>query len=133
MSKTVDVADLTIRETDWGDMHVNLVVCHKTLDLAPLLKGLPNGMCQCPHWGVILKGRKLVKYGDHEEVLKAGDAYYMAPGHSTITDAGTEWVEFSPREEFEKTNEVVGRNLAAMSPSQRLKEKRKRRTQRKSA
>jgi len=63
---------------------------------------------------MILKGRKLVKYRDHDEVLNTGDVYYMAPGHSTVTDAGTEWVEFSPIKELEKTNEVVARNLATM-------------------
>jgi hypothetical protein len=114
LPKTVDVEELTIWETDWGEMHVNLVTCHKTLDLAPVLKGLPDDMCQCPHWGVVTKGRKLVKYADREEVLNGGDSYYMAPGHTTITDAGTEWVEFSPRAELEKTNEAVARNLAAM-------------------
>ena len=49
---------------------------------------------------MVLRGRKLVKYADHEEVLKTGDAYYMARGHTTVTDAGTEWLEFSPRKEL---------------------------------
>ena len=114
LPKTVDVDELTIRETDWGDIHVSLITCHKTLDIAPLLKGLPGDMCQCPHWGMVLKGRKLVKYADHEETLNSGDAYFMEPGHSTITDAGTEWLEFSPSVELKKTNEAVAKNLAAM-------------------
>ncbi len=118
LPKTVDVEELTIHEVDWGDMHVNLVTCHKVLDMGPLLKGLPDDRCQCPHWGMIIKGRKVVKYRDREEVINAGDLYYMAPGHSTITDAGTEWIEFSPMgEELEKLNEAVRRNLAAMSRS----------------
>ena len=112
MPKTVDVEELTVRESEWADTHVSVITVHKTLDIAPLLKGLPDDLCQCPHWGVVLKGRKLVKYKDHEEVLNAGDAYYMPPGHTTITDAGTEWVEFSPRDDLKKTNEAVQRNLA---------------------
>lgn len=115
LPKTVDVDEITIHEMDWGDTHVSFIVCHKELDLAPLLRGLPDDLCQCPHWGIVLKGRKLVKYRDHEEVLNGGDAYYMVPGHTTITDAGTEWVEFSPKNELEKTNEAVGRNLRAMT------------------
>lgn len=114
LPKTVDVEELTIWESDWADTRVSLITTHKTLDIAPVLKGLPDDMCQCPHWGMVLKGRKLVRYRDREEVLNAGDAYYMSPGHTTITDAGTEWVEFSPRDELEKTNEVVQRNLAKM-------------------
>jgi hypothetical protein len=114
LPKTVDVDELTIHETDWGDIHVSMITCHKTLDIAPLLKGLPNDLCQCPHWGIVLKGRKVVKYKDHEETLNSGDAYYMEPGHSTITDAGTEWLEFTPSIELKKTNEAVAKNLAAM-------------------
>jgi len=43
---TVDEEELAIRETDWGSIHVNLVTCHKTLDMAPLLKGLPSDTCR---------------------------------------------------------------------------------------
>jgi len=114
LPKTVDVDELTIREADWGDVHVSLIICHRRLDLTPLLKGLPDDLCQCPHWGMILKGRKLVKYRDYEEALNAGDAYYMIPGHATVTDAGTEWLEFSPTSELKKTNEAVERNLASI-------------------
>ncbi len=114
MPKTVDVEELTIWETDWGDMHVNITVCHKALDITPLLKGLPDNKCQCPHWGFIMKGRKVVRYKDREEVLNEGDAYYMTPGHTTVTDAGTEWLEMSPKESLEVTNKAVARNLAAM-------------------
>src|SRR5690242_6716400 len=66
-----------------------------------------------PHWGMNINGRKPVKYRDRDEVLNSGDAYY-APGHSTVTDVGTEWVEFSPIRELEKTNEAISRNLAAI-------------------
>jgi len=71
-------------------------------------------MCQCPHWGMIIKGRQVVKYADHQKILKGSDAYYMAPGHSTVTDAGTEWLEFSPVDEMKKTNDAVQRNLARL-------------------
>ena len=114
MPKTVDEKELTIREADWSETHVSIITCHETLDIAPLMRGLPGDMCQCPHWGVILKGRKLVRYADHEEVLLAGDAYYMSPGHTTVTDAGTEWVEFSPSDKLKATDEAVSRNLASM-------------------
>ena len=104
----------TIRETEWGGMQVTLESYHKTMDMAPLLKGLPDDKCQCPHWGMVLKGRMLVKYRDHEEVTKAGEAYYMAPGHSPIMDPGTELVEFSPIEEAMKSRQVIERNLQGM-------------------
>ena len=114
LPKTVDERELTIRESDWGEIHVSLIVCHRRLDIGPVLKGLPDDLCQCPHWGFVVKGKKLVKYKDHTEVLRGGDAYYMAPGHTTITNAGTEWVEFSPRKKLNATNRAVQRNLARL-------------------
>jgi Cupin domain len=49
-------------------------------DLTPLLKGLPDDSCQCPHWGYVTAGRMTVRYGDREEVIEPGDAFYMPPG-----------------------------------------------------
>jgi len=33
-------------------------------DMAPLFKGLPDDRCQCPHWGVVLKGKLVYHYAD---------------------------------------------------------------------
>ena len=38
--------------------------------------------CQAGHVGVVIKGEMKVKHDDgNEETFKAGDAYYLAPGH----------------------------------------------------
>jgi hypothetical protein len=50
-------------------------------DLTPVLKGLPGDSCQCPHWGYVTAGRLTVRYGDREEVIEPGEAFYMPPGH----------------------------------------------------
>lgn len=67
------------------------------MDTAPLFKGLPDGRCQCPHWGYVIKGRFRVSYADHEEVINAGELYYLAPGHLPYVEEDTEVVEFSPQ------------------------------------
>jgi hypothetical protein len=59
-----------------------------------------------------------IKYKDHEEVIEAGDAYYMAPGHLPLIEEDTEVVEFSPMGEYQKTMEVAERNMAAMQEGQ---------------
>src|SRR6266571_4083310 len=59
---------------------VEFVSIRQTHDLAPLLKGLPDDLCQCPHWGYLVKGRMTVHYLDHDEVIEAGDAFYLPPG-----------------------------------------------------
>jgi hypothetical protein len=69
-------------------------------DLAPVLKGLPGDSCPCPHWGYVTAGRLTVRYGDREEVLEPGDAFYMPPGHVPAAVAGTDLVMFSPQDEL---------------------------------
>jgi hypothetical protein len=65
-----------------------------------MLSGLPGGNCPCPHWGNLVKGRMIVRYDDHEEVIEAGDAFYMPPGHAPEAEEGTEIVQFSPAEKL---------------------------------
>jgi quercetin dioxygenase-like cupin family protein len=47
-----------------------------------------------------MAGRLTVRYGDREEVIEAGDAFYMLPGHVPAAVAGTELVMFSPQDEL---------------------------------
>ena len=114
MRKSLESSEVVVCEADWGDMHVAFETFLKALDVGPLLKGLPGDRCQCPHWGYVLKGRMRIKNDVGEEVVNAGDAYYMAPGHAVVMESGTEVVEFSPIEEHRKTMTVVERNLASM-------------------
>lgn len=103
------------REAYWGDMRVGYETYLEEYDDAPYLKGLPNDRCQCPHWGYLLSGRMTVRYADHEEVVEAGDVYYMAPDHSILVDAGTVLIEFSPLDEWRKLMEIAERNLAELA------------------
>ncbi|MDT4919704.1 MAG: hypothetical protein QOI15_606 [Pseudonocardiales bacterium] len=82
-------------------------------DPSPLFRGLPDDRCQCPHWGYVISGEVTVSYKDSTEVLRAGDAYYLRPGHLTVLGDGTEVVEFSPTAAMAATQEVLGRNMAA--------------------
>jgi hypothetical protein len=47
--------------------------------------------------------------------VRAGEAYSLAPGHFVQTVEPTEVVEFSPREEHDRTMQVVVRNVAGVS------------------
>ena len=82
-------------------------------DLSPFLKGLPDDKCQCAHWGYVLTGKVTFKTAHGEETFEAGDAYYVAPGHTPVLYAGTELVEFSPTEELARTIGVVTKNMEA--------------------
>jgi hypothetical protein len=82
-------------------------------DLAPLMKGLPDDQCQSSHWGYVLRGKLTYKSADGEETFEAGDAYYVAPGHTPVLYAGTELVEFSPTDELQRTFDMVAKNMDA--------------------
>jgi hypothetical protein len=70
-------------------------------DFSPLLQGLPDDKCQCPHWGYVFKGALHIGYTDGaEEVVKAGDVYYMPPGHTVwTTDEDTAILILGPEKE----------------------------------
>jgi hypothetical protein len=102
------------RYVDLGGYTVGFETFKADADPAPLFKGLPDDRCQCPHWGVVVSGKIVFRYADHEETFEAGDAYYGAPGHLPLVYGGTEVIEFSPSVELEQTMAVVGQNMAAM-------------------
>jgi hypothetical protein len=82
-------------------------------DLAPFFAGLPDERCQAPHWGYVLAGKVTFRTAAGEETFEAGDAYYVAPGHTPVLYAGTEVVEFSPTAELLATMAVVEKNMEA--------------------
>src|SRR3954468_6189232 len=90
---------------------VNFVTFHVDIDATPLLKGLPDDRCQCPHWGYVVSGKVTFHYGDRDEVFEAGDAFYTPPGHAPVKhQPGTELVMFSPTDELRETEAVMKKN-----------------------
>lgn len=71
-------------------------------DFTPVLIGLPDDLCSCPHWGYTLKGTIYLRYKDGlQEVAHAGDLWHAPPGHTAWCDEDSEFVEFSPEQEFQ--------------------------------
>jgi mannose-6-phosphate isomerase-like protein (cupin superfamily) len=93
---------------------VNFVTFGVDMDGTPLLKGLPDDRCHCPHWGYVLKGRLTYRFADHEEVFETGDAFYLPPGHIPLVEAGTELVQFSPAELLQEVDAAMMRNMQAL-------------------
>jgi len=81
------------------------------------MQGLPNDNCSCPHWGYVLKGRMTFSFGDHDEVIEAGDAFYLPPGHIPKAEAGTEYVQFSPSAELKTVKDAMMANMQKMMQS----------------
>jgi hypothetical protein len=113
-----DFGPVASRDTELADMEVSFTSFKQETDMAPILAGLPTASCQCPHWGVLVKGRVTVRYDDgRSEIIDPGDAYYMTPGHVPVFTAGTEMVMFSPLQEIKATNEAIQAYMAALQPS----------------
>jgi hypothetical protein len=94
---------------------VHFTTFREDVDGTPLMKGLPDDRCQCPHWGYVITGRATFRYADREEVFEAGDAFYTPPGHIPVKhEPGTEVVMFSPAEELAKTEAVMMQNMQAL-------------------
>jgi hypothetical protein len=101
------------RYAELGPFTVAFERFHADADPAPLFRGLPGDRCQCEHWGVVLTGKVVFRFADHDEEFGAGDFYYAPPGHLPLVTAGTEVAEFSPTAALAKTMEVLRANMAA--------------------
>ena len=104
----IDDPLMTVRFSEFDEYTVSYLTFHLDGDATQAYSGLPDGRCQCPHWGVVKEGRIVLRYADHDEVMEAGDAYYAPPGHVPVVTAGTVLVEFSP-------TAALAQTMAAMS------------------
>jgi hypothetical protein len=98
-----------------GDFTVGFETYTADADISALFQGLPDDRCQCPHWGVVLKGKVMFTSDDGQTTVNAGEAYYVGPGHLPHLYAGTEVIEFSPTHALHETMAVVEKNMAAQT------------------
>ncbi|QEX18988.1 hypothetical protein FRZ44_43000 [Hypericibacter terrae] len=70
------------------------------VDTTPLFQGLEGNLCQCPHWGFVLRGQlTTTDAAGRQETVGAHDLFYWPPGHNVRVDADAEIVMFSPQHE----------------------------------
>jgi hypothetical protein len=105
---------VTDRHQEIDGYTVTIVSFAAEVDGAPLLKGLKEDLCQCPHWGYVVKGTATFTFADHVETFNEGDAFYLPPGHSPAHSADSELIMFSPTRELRETEEAMQRNMSAM-------------------
>jgi hypothetical protein len=99
------------RSEELGDYTVSFLTFREDID-QPLLKGVADDQCQCPHWGYVTKGRLTYRVAADEEVFEAGDAFYLPPGHTGVSnEPGTEYLQFSPADELLKVSAVIMKNM----------------------
>ncbi|MEA2748199.1 MAG: hypothetical protein QOI41_2342 [Myxococcales bacterium] len=70
------------------------------VDTTPLFEGLEGNLCQCPHWGFVVRGTITTTDAKGvKETVNANDLFYWPPGHNVKVEADAEIVMFSPQRE----------------------------------
>ena len=107
----LEAPGFTSRLTHWGELDVAIETLAGGRDSTEMFRGaFPDGRCPVPHWGYLVKGRMRVGYPDHEEVISAGEVWYMPPGHIPVTEEDVENVVFTPAGEYRKVMAALSRH-----------------------
>jgi hypothetical protein len=101
----------------WGDMEISYAKVPQPLDCTTLLSegGLPGSVCQCPHYGYLFEGQLRCSFPGSdwpEEVLTAGDCYYIPAGHVLKYEAKTLALDFSPGDAFRRLMDTLERKAS---------------------
>lgn len=87
----------------WGDLEVGYTTAGPS-SAAAVYEKLPGGVCMCPHFGYIFKGRLRCTYPGSDwpdEVAETGDVYFFRAGHHLIYEEATEALEMNPADALE--------------------------------
>ncbi|MDX6555426.1 MAG: hypothetical protein QOD86_1621 [Miltoncostaeaceae bacterium] len=109
MAVAMESDGLEIRLEPAGEMTVGRFRLPAGTDLRPLVQGLEGDLCQCPHWGYMLKGTLRMHTATGPKEYRAGEAFYWAPGHAPEALDDVEYVDFSPSRELATVLEHVQR------------------------
>lgn len=92
--------EVEIRAREAGELTISRVALAKGHDARGLFRGLPDDLCQCPHWGYVIRGSLRVWTADGSSEFHAGQAFYWPPGHAPEALEDTEFLEISPTREL---------------------------------
>jgi hypothetical protein len=100
-----------------GDMEIGLTRAPAGLDCTESYKdgGLPGGVCPCPHYGYMFKGKLRCVYPGvdwPDEVAETGDVYFFEAGHILIYEEETVALELNPRHALTTCMDAMARAAA---------------------
>lgn len=111
-SRVSDFGSGEAREDVVDGYEISFIDLREEVDLGPLLKGLPDDRCPCPHWGYVTAGRVTFTFSDRTEEFAAGDAFYVPPGHTPAGTPDSAYILISPADQIAAVNDAIERNLA---------------------
>jgi hypothetical protein len=74
-----DFGPVVDRNNDVAGYRIGFTEFRQDVDATPLMEGLPDGMCQCPHWGYVLAGKVTFRFADGDD-LRGGRRVLHASG-----------------------------------------------------
>ncbi|MFZ5784841.1 MAG: hypothetical protein ACOY3Y_00230 [Acidobacteriota bacterium] len=98
----VEAEGIELRTKEVGGMTAGWVRLAKGVDLGGATKGLPDDLCPCPHWGYVIRGKVRMKTKNGNRDYEAGQAFYWGPGHAPAALEDSEYIDFSPTDDFER-------------------------------
>jgi hypothetical protein len=85
------------------------------VDTTPLFQGLDGNLCQCPHWGYVLRGAlTTTDAAGKKETVRAADLFYWPAGHNVLVTDDAEIIMFSPQREHTHVIDHMREKLRAM-------------------
>ena len=111
------------RTVKWGDMEVGYTTVHEPLDCTEQYKfgRLPGGVCPCPHYGYVFEGRMRAKYPGSDwpdEVIEAGEAYFIPSGHVLIYEEPSRVLELNPAHALQMCMDAIEKAVLRMKAQQ---------------
>ena len=103
----MEIPGATIRQqTEFGDVtglgkiSGEYFSLSKGVDTTPLFMGLEGDLCQCPHWGFVLRGQLTTTDANGvQETVNTNDLFYWPAGHNVKVNTDAEIIMFSPQNE----------------------------------
>jgi hypothetical protein len=87
------------KSVQWGDLEVGHTIVTEPHDCTELYATLPGGVCMCPHYGYMFRGRLRCVYPGSDwpdEVATTGDVYFFRAGHVLMYEEPSEVLELNP-------------------------------------
>jgi hypothetical protein len=103
----MEIPGATIRQrldfgdaTGYGKLSAEYFTLAAGVDTTPLMQGLDGNVCQCPHWGFVIRGSlTATDASGREETVKASELFYWPGGHNVRVTEDAEIIMFSPQRE----------------------------------
>jgi hypothetical protein len=95
-----------------GGMSIGYMEVPGPADFTPFFKGLPNDLCNSPHWGYVIDGYLKIRYpGGKEETVNKGEAFYWPAPHTGVVEKNVKFIDFSPDGKFNTVMDHLSKKM----------------------